>query len=162
MPEWRRYRVRYTVYCYYDNITPPKPPVEGVLESVVSSLYQARHKEERYVALPQSGALTSSYRQINSIITGVTPSPLSPSGRVKKDAQKWGTYVSLTTPSLHHNRPEYYQIAQSDSLPTEERVFPRTPWSTSSAEAITRQSLPSEVRVKVSQCETGRSWREPV
>ena len=155
-PEWRRYRVTYlTVYRYYDNISPPTPPVEEVLESVVSSLYQARLKEERYVALPQSGALTISYRQINSFITGVARSPLYPSGRVKEDAQKWGTHVSLTTPSLHHYRPEYYQIAHSDSLPTEERVFPRTPWSTSSAEAITRQSLLLEVRVKVSQL---RDW----
>ena len=66
-----------------------------------------------------------------------------------------GAHISLTTPSLRHYRPEYYQIAHSDSLPIEKRVFPSTPWSTASAEAITRQSLPSEVRVKVSQL---RDW----
>ena len=104
-PEWRRYRdTLLTVYRYYDTISPPKPQVEEVLESVVSSLYQARHKEENYVALPQSGALTSSFGQINAVIKGMARSPLSPAGRVKEDAQKWGTHVSLTTPLLRQYR----------------------------------------------------------
>ena len=154
-PEWCRYRdTLLTVYRYNENISPPKPQVEEVLERVVSSLYQARHKEERYVALPQSGALTNSFRQINGAIKGVARSPLSPAGRVK-DAQKWGTHVSLTTPVLRQYRSEYYQIAHSESLPIEERVFPSTPWSVSSADSITRQSVPAEVRVKMTQL---RDW----
>ena len=37
-PEWHRYRdTLLTVYCYNENISPPKPQVEEVLESVVSS-----------------------------------------------------------------------------------------------------------------------------
>lgn len=155
-PEWRRYReTLLTVYRYNENISPPKPQVEEVLESVVSSLYQARHKEERYVALPQSGALTNSFRQINGAIKGVARSPLSPAGRVKEDAQKWGTHVSLTTPVLRQYRSEYYQITHSESLPMEERVFPSTPWSVSSADSITRQAVPAEVRVKMTQL---RDW----
>ena len=100
-----------TVYRYYDTISPPKPQVEEVLESVVSSLNQAWHKEKNYVALPQSGALTSSFRQINAVIMGVARSPLSPAGRVKEDAQKRGTHISLTMPLLRQYRAEYYQIA---------------------------------------------------
>ena len=120
----------------------------------MSSLYQARHKEERYVALPPS-ALTNSFRQINVAIKGVARSPLSPAGRAKEDAQKWGTHISLTTPVLRQYRSEYYQIAHSESLPMEERVFPSTPWSVSSADSITRQSVPAEVRIKMTQL---RDW----
>ena len=76
---------------------------------------------------------------------------MSPAGRLKEDAQKWGTHVSLTTPVLRQCRSEYYQIAHSESLPMEERVFLSTPWSVSSADSITRQSVPSEVRVKMTQ-----------
>ena len=71
-PEWRRYRdTLLTVYRYYDTISPPKPQMQEMLESVVSSLYQAWHKEEGYVVLPQSGALNSSFRQINAVIKAV-------------------------------------------------------------------------------------------
>ena len=149
-PEWRRYRdTLLTVYRYNENISPPKPQVEELLESVVSSLYQARHKEERYVALPQSGALTNSFRQINGAIKGVARSPLSLARRVKEDAHTWGTHVSLTTPVLRQYRSEYYQIAHLERLPMEELVFPSTPWSVLSADSVTRQSMPAEVRVKI-------------
>ena len=78
------------VFLYYDTISPSKPQVDEVLESVVSSLYQARHEEERYMALPQSGALTSSSRQINAVVRGVARSPLSPARRVKEDLSPTG------------------------------------------------------------------------
>ena len=37
----------------------------------------------------------------------------------------------------------------------EERVFPSTPWSVLSADSITRQSVPAEVRVKMTHL---RDW----
>ena len=56
---------------------------------------------------------------------------------------------------LRQYRSEYYQIAHSESLPMEERVSLSTPWSVSSADSITRESMPSEVRVKMTQL---RDW----
>ena len=46
-------------------------------------------------------------------------------------------------------------IAHSESLPMDERVFSSTPWSVLSADSITRQSVPAEVRVKMMEL---RDW----
>ena len=78
------------------------------------------------------------------------------SGREREGGRpEMGHHVSLTNPVLRQYHSEYYQIAHPESLPVEERVLPSTPWSVSSADSITTQSVSSEVRVKITQL---RDW----
>ena len=130
-PEWRRYRETLrSVYRYHPSIPLPEAPVDETFGGALSALCQGQVREDRYSSLPQSGALTNALRHVNGVVRGIVHSPFGAADRVRDDAQKWGTHLSL--PPIRQYRQEYYRMHYSVGLLEEERLLPHTPWSTSS------------------------------
>ena len=76
-------------------------------------------------------------------------------GRVRDDAQNWGSHVSLTSHPIRKFRPEYYRIHHDESIPEGERLHPYTAWNTSEAGDVSKGGYPADVKVRASQL---RDW----
>ena len=151
-PEWRRYRETLrAVYRYHPSITLPETPVDETFGGALSALCQGQVREDRFSSLPQSGALTNALRHVNGVVRGVVHSPLEAADRVRDDAQKWGTHLSLPSPPIRQYRQDYYRMHYPVGLAEEERLLPHTPWSTSAASSVLKRGAPTEVKVRVSQ-----------
>ena len=76
------------------------------------ALCQETQREERHPSIPSSGVLSSALRFTGGggVMEGVAHSPLTEAGRARGGAQRWGTYMSLTSPPLRQFKPEYYWI----------------------------------------------------
>ena len=151
-PEWRRYRETLrAVYRYHPFIPLPEAPVDETFGGALSALCQGQVREDRYSSLPQSGALTNALRHVNGVVRGIVHSLLEAADRVRYDAQKWGTHLSLPSPPIRQYRQEYYRMHYPVLLLEEERLLPHTPWSTSAASSVLKRGAPAEVKVRVSQ-----------
>ena len=151
-PEWRRYRETLrAVYRYHPFIPLPEAPVDETFGGALSALCQGQVREDRYSSLPQSGALTNALRHVNGVVRGIVHSLLEAADRVRDDAQKWGTHLSLPSPPIRQYRQEYYRMHYPVLLLEEERLLPHTPWSTSAASSVLKRGAPAEVKVRVSQ-----------
>ena len=151
-PGWRRYRETLrAVYRYHPSIPLPEAPVDETFGGALSALCQGQVREDRYSSLPQSGALTNALRHVNGVVRGIVHSPLEAADRVRGDAQKWGSHLSLPSPPIRQYRQEYYRMHYPVGLLEEERLLPHTPWSTSAASSVLKRGAPAEVKVRVSQ-----------
>ena len=139
-PEWRRYRETLrAVYRYRLSITLPETPVDETFGGALSALCQGQVREDRYSSLPQSGALTNTLRHVNGVVRGVVHSPLEAADRVRDDAHKWGTHLSLPSPPIRQYRQDYYRMHYPVGLSEEERLLPHIPWSTSAASSVLKR-----------------------
>ena len=116
-------------------------------------------KEERNPPLPGSGMLTSALRHTGSVLQGVAHSPLTEAGRAREGAQRWGTYMSLSTPTIRQYKGEFYRIHYDPEVPDGEVLQPQQLCSTSSFQAIAKGTTPSEFGI--SYYGIGKGWRGP-
>ena len=78
----------------------------------------------------------------------VAHSPLVEAGRARESAQRWGTYMFLTSPPIRQYRPEYYNVHYSADVPEAEVLQPQQLYSTSSFLAIAKGTPPTDFRIR--------------
>ena len=130
------------VFAFNPNITPQPLPVDDVFGGDLMALCQETQREERHHPIPSSGLLSSALRHILGVMEGVSHSPLVEAGRAREGAQRWGTYMSLTSPPLRQSKAEYYRIHYAPDVPGAEVLQPQQLWTTSSFLAIAKGLLP--------------------
>ena len=84
----------------HSSITPQPLPVDDVFGGELMALCQETQREERHPSIPSSGVLSSALRFTGGVMEGVAHSPLTEAGRAREGAQRWGTYMSLTSPPV--------------------------------------------------------------
>ena len=155
-PEGGRYAdILHLVYELNEDISPPAPRVDDTFGGKLFSRYQGNTKEDKTPVLPLSGVMENAARHVTGVVTGVSRSPLAEEGRAREDAQRWGTHVSLSSPSIRQFKPDYYRVHYPDDIPEDERIYPHSNWSTASAAQISKKGYPADFRVKAAQM---RDW----
>ena len=100
-PEARRYRdTLQMVFSFNPTIVPQDVPVDNVFGGELMALCQETQKEDRHRSLPGSDVLASALLHPGGVLEGVAHSPLMEAGRAREGAQRWGTYMSLTSPPI--------------------------------------------------------------
>ena len=120
------------------------------------ALCQETQKEDRHPSLPGSGVLASTLRHMRGVMEGVAHSPLVKACRAREGAQRWGTYMSLTSPPIRQYKPDYYKVHYSADIPESEVLQPQQLWSTSSFLAIAKCTPPTDFRIRNSPL---RDWK---
>ena len=147
--EGRRYSdTLKAVYSFNPAIVPQAPAVDNVFGGELMAMCQETTREERNPSLPGSGVLTSALRHTGSVLQGVAHSPLTEAGRAREGAQRWGTYMSLSTPPIRQYKGEFYRIHYDPEVPEGEVLLPQQLWSASSFQAIAKGTTPSEFRIR--------------
>ena len=136
------------VFSFNPSITPQPLPVDDVFGGELMALCQETQREERHPSIPSSGVLSSALRFTGGVMEGVAHSPLTEAGRAREGAQRWGTYMSLTSPPLRQFKPEYYRIHYPAEAPAAEVLQPQQLWTTSSFLAIAKGAPPTEFRIR--------------
>ena len=136
------------VYSFNPAIVRQAPAVDNVFGGELMAMCHETTKEERNPPLPGSGVLTSALRHTGSMLQGVAHSPLTEAGRAREGAQRWGTYMSLSTPPIRQYKGEFYKIHYDPEVPEGEVLQPQQLWSTSSFQAIAKGTTPSEFRIR--------------
>ena len=133
------------VFSFNPTITPQPLPVDDVFGGELMALCQETQRKERYPSIPSSGVLSSAVRFTGGDGGGVT---LTEAGRAREGAQRWGTYMSLTSSPLRQFKPEYYRIHYPAEAPAAEVLQPQQLWTTSSFLAIAKGAPPTEFRIR--------------
>ena len=104
----------------------------------------ARRRNGRSVILPfpVPGCSRALCGLLGGVMEGVSHSPLVEAGRARESAQRWGTYMSLTSPPIRQFKAEYYRIHYPAEVPEAEVLQPQQLWTTSSFLAIAKGALP--------------------
>ena len=136
------------VFAYNPNITPQPLPVDDVFGGELMALCQETQREERHPSIPSSGLLSSALRFTGGVMEGVSHSPLVEAGRARESAQRWGTYMSLTSPPIRQFKAEYYRIHYPAEVPEAEVLQPQQLWTTSSFLAIAKGAPPTDFRIR--------------
>ena len=132
-PDARRYKdTLQNVFSFNPNMVPQDVPVDNVFGGELMALCHETQKEDRHPSLSGSGVLGSALRHTAGVLGGVAHSPLVEAGRARESAQRWGTYMSLTSPPIRQYRPEYYRVHYSADVPEAEVLQPQQLYSTSS------------------------------
>ena len=116
-PEDRRYGD--TILKVYEvfGMPPPESSVDDNMGGVAYDLMQDKDKEKtRHTvsvkSLPQSTVISRSIRAANSIVQGVSASPLIEDGTPREDAQAMGVHCNITPPVIRFKRG-YYSVNHS-------------------------------------------------
>ena len=112
------------------------------------ALCQETQKEDRHPSLPGSGVLGRVLHHAGGVLEGVAHSPLVEAGRAREGAQRWGTYMSLTSPPIRQYKAEYYKIHYAAEVPEAEVLQPQQLWSTSSFLAIAKGTPPTDFWIR--------------
>ena len=113
------------------------------------ALCQETQREERHPSIPSSGLLSSALRFTGGgVMEGVSHSSLVEAGRARESAQRWGTYMSLTSPPIRQFKAEYYRIHYPAEVPEAEVLQPQQLWTTSSFLAIAKGAPPTDFRIR--------------
>ena len=150
LPGTRRYKdTLQNVFSFNPNMVPQDVPVDNVFGGELMALCHETQKEDRHPSLPGSGVLGSALRHTEGgVLGGVAHSPLVEAGRARESAQRWGTYMSLTSPPICQYRPEYYKVHYSADVPEAEVLQPQQLYSTSSFLAIAKGTPPTDFRIR--------------
>ena len=148
-PDARRYKdTLQNVFSFNPNMVPQDVPVDNVFGGELMALCHETQKEDRHPSLSGSGVLGSALRHTAGVLGGVAHSPLVEAGRARESAQRWGTYMSLTSPPIRLYRPEYYRVHYSADVPEAEVLQPQQLYSTSSFLAIAKGTPPTDFRIR--------------
>ena len=148
-PDARRYKdTLQNVFSFNPNMVPQDVPVDNVFGGELMALCHETQKEDRHPSLSGSGVLGSALRHTAGVLGGVAHSPLVEAGRARESAQRWGTYMSLTSPPIRQYRPEYYRVHYSADVPEAEVLQPQQLYSTSSFLAIAKGTPPTDFRIR--------------
>ena len=143
-PDARRYKdTLQNVFSFNPNMVPQDVPVDNVFGGELMALCHETQKEDRHPSFSGSGVLGSALRHTAGVLGGVAHSPL-----VEESAQRWGTYMSLTSPPIRQYRPEYYRVHYSADVPEAEVLQPQQLYSTSSFLAIAKGTPPTDFRIR--------------
>ena len=93
------------------------------------ALCQETQREERHPTILSSGLLSRALRHTGDVMEGVSYSPLAEAAR--EGAQRWGHYMSLTSPPLLQFKAQYYRIHYVPDVPKAEVLQPQQLWTTS-------------------------------
>ena len=146
-PEARRYRdTLQRVFSFNPTIDPQDVPVDNVFEGKLMALCQETQKEDHHPSLPGSVVLAGALCHTGGVLEGVAHSPLVEAGRAREGAQRWGTYMSLTSPPIRQYKPDHY----SADIPEGEVLQPQQLWSTSSFMAIAKGTPLTDFRIRIS------------
>ena len=148
-PDARRYKdTLQSIFSFNPNMVPQNVPVDNVFGGELMALCHETQKEDRHPSLSGSGVLGSALRHTAGVLGGVAHSPLVEAGRARESAQRWGTYMSLTSPPIRQYRPEYYRVHYSADVPEAEVLQPQQLYSTSSFLAIAKGTPPTDFRIR--------------
>ena len=148
-PDARRYKdTLQNVFSFNPNMVPQDVPVDNVFGGELMALCHETQKEDRHPSLSGSGVLGSALRHTAGVLGGVAHSRLVEAGRARESAQRWGTYMSLTSPPIRQYRPEYYRVHYSADVPEAEVLQPQQLYSTSSFLAIAKGTPPTDFRIR--------------
>ena len=138
------------LFAYNPNITPQPLPVDDVFGGELMALCQETQREERHPSIPSSGLLSSALRFTGGggMMEGVSQSPLVEAARAREGAQRWGTYMSLTSPPIRQFKAEYYRIHYPADVLAAEVLQPQQLWTTSSFLVIAKGAPPTEFRIR--------------